>query len=93
MGLGDGLAGYWKLAGDSCDASGNGLHGQGQGVRFSREGARAYAAFDGRTAHASPNEPLRIGFGPQDRFGGRMREVRLHSRALGEAEIETLSAR
>lgn len=35
-------------------------------------------------------QPLKIGFGEQDYFTGRIREVRLYQRALTDREIETL---
>ena len=38
----------------------------------------------------STDQPLRIGSGEQDFFTGRIREVRLHRRALTEPEIQSL---
>jgi hypothetical protein len=43
--------------------------------------------FDPSAYDLSVNVPLRIGFGEQDYFTGRIREVRLHRRALAESEI------
>ena len=40
----------------------------------------------------SSKSPLRIGFGPNDYFCGRMRDVRLYQRALNTAEIKQLAA-
>jgi hypothetical protein len=37
--------------------------------------------------------PIKIGFGPNDYFNGRMREVRLYNRALNRGEIKALSAK
>ena len=38
----------------------------------------------------STPSPLRIGFGQHDYFNGRMKDLRLYRRALGEAEISSL---
>jgi hypothetical protein len=35
-------------------------------------------------------QPLKIGFGEQDYFTGRIREVRLYQRVLTDREIEVL---
>lgn len=40
-----------------------------------------------------PNKPFRIGFGQHDYFNGRMRDVRVYSRALAADEIQGLAAR
>lgn len=40
---------------------------------------------------SSPS-PLRIGFGQHDYFNGRMKDLRLYRRALGEAEIRSLAS-
>lgn len=37
--------------------------------------------------------PIKIGFGPNDYFNGRMRELRLYNRALNNQEIKALSAK
>ncbi|MBW7890065.1 MAG: LamG domain-containing protein [Chitinophagaceae bacterium] len=37
--------------------------------------------------------PLQIGFGPNDYFNGRLRELRLYNRALNEREIRALSTK
>lgn len=50
-----------------------------------------FAPFRSEDYDLSTNHPLRIGFGEQDFFTGRIREVRLHRRALTEQEIHTLS--
>ncbi len=41
----------------------------------------------GDCCDVTTDEPLEIGFGEVDYFSGRMREIRLYSRALGEAEV------
>ena len=38
----------------------------------------------------SCDAPLRIGFGPQGYFDGKIREVRLYSRALNERDVKSL---
>jgi hypothetical protein len=38
----------------------------------------------------SDDAPLKIGFGPQSHFRGKIRDVRLYNRALAEAEIHSL---
>ena len=49
------------------------------------------APFRSEDYNLSTNQPLRIGFGEQDFFTGKIREVRLYRRALTEPEIQTLS--
>ena len=39
----------------------------------------------------SNDRPLRIGFGPQAHFRGKIRDVRLYDRALSEEEVRSLS--
>ena len=39
----------------------------------------------------SNNQPLRIGFGPNDYFKGSLSDVKIFSRALTEAEIQSLT--
>ncbi len=41
----------------------------------------------------SNDQPLRIGLGEHDFFNGRLRDVRLYGRALGQAEIAGLASR
>ncbi len=48
------------------------------------------ASFDGDQYDLTVDLPPRIGFGEQDYFTGRIREVRLYRRALSAAEIEAL---
>jgi hypothetical protein len=38
----------------------------------------------------SSDAPLRIGFGPQGYFDGKIREVRLYDRALNEDAVKVL---
>jgi hypothetical protein len=48
------------------------------------------SAFDPSQYDLSSTAPLRIGFGPTDYFNGKIRDVRLHQRALSQDEILTL---
>jgi hypothetical protein len=48
--------------------------------------------FDADAYDLSVSQPLRIGFGEQDSFTGRIRDVRLHQRALADEEIQSLQA-
>lgn len=43
--------------------------------------------FDPSAFDISNNNPLKIGFGDHDFFNGTIRDVRLYSRALGDAEV------
>ena len=61
-GLETGLVGYWKLAGDATDYSGNGNDGQNHGVAFDAEGPAGSpggaATFDGRSTFIEvPDSP------------------------------------
>jgi hypothetical protein len=47
--------------------------------------------FDPADYDLSTPSPLRIGFGQHDYFNGRMRDLRIYGRALGEDEIRVLS--
>jgi hypothetical protein len=51
----------------------------------------ASATSDGPSLDMSSDAPLRIGFGPQGYFDGKIRDVRLYDRALSEERIKTLS--
>ena len=66
-----------------------------------RHGDRLKLYVDGRpVATSSPfspadydlsnDRPLRIGFGSHDHFNGRLRDLRIYSRALAEAEVKGL---
>jgi hypothetical protein len=65
-----------------------------------RTGSTLKLHIDGRLAASSEvaaaevgvsnDVPLRIGFGPQSHFRGKIREVQLYNRALGEHEIQSL---
>jgi hypothetical protein len=48
------------------------------------------AIFDSSEWHLEPDQPLRIGFGQHDYFNGRMKDVRLYSRALNAQQIGEL---
>lgn len=48
------------------------------------------ANFDAADYNLTNNEPLKIGFGAHDYFNGRMRDVRLYSKALGDDEVAQL---
>jgi len=48
--------------------------------------------FDSAEYNLSTQSPLRIGFGQHDYFCGRMRDLRLYQRALGEEEIQALGS-
>jgi hypothetical protein len=43
----------------------------------------------GTPLDVSNNVPLRIGFGPQSHFDGKIRDVRLYNRALTMGEVAT----
>ena len=47
--------------------------------------------FDAADFDLSNDQPLRIGFGPNDYFKGKLLDVKLYGRALSEAEIQSLS--
>ena len=53
----------------------------------------ASATSDGPSLDLSSDAPLRIGFGPQGYFDGKIREVRLYDRALNEDGIKALCNR
>lgn len=68
-----------------------------------REGGRLKLYIDGELVATSSSfepveydvtvdQPLRIGYGQAEYFDGRMSDVRLYNRALGEDEIGTLAA-
>lgn len=46
-----------------------------------------------RSFDLSNKAPLKIGFGPNDYFNGRMRELRLYNRALGKDDVSALMER
>lgn len=48
------------------------------------------ALYDPAEYDLSTPSPLRIGFGQHDFFNGRMKDLRLNRRALGDAEISSL---
>jgi hypothetical protein len=50
----------------------------------------ASAISDGPVLDMSSDAPLRIGFGPQGYFDGKIREVRLYSRALSNEDVKSL---
>lgn len=47
--------------------------------------------FDPAQFDLTNQEPLRIGTGPQDSFNGKLKDVRLYSKALTAAEVEELA--
>jgi hypothetical protein len=47
--------------------------------------------FDSLLYDLSHDQPLRLGFGQNDYFTGKMKEVRTYNRALSEAEIKNLA--
>ncbi len=49
-------------------------------------------AFDPSLYDLSHDQPLRLGFGQNDYFTGKMKEVRTYNRALSEAEIKNLAS-
>jgi hypothetical protein len=52
----------------------------------------ASAAGVGPALDINTGAPLTIGYGPQGRFGGRVRDVRLYHRPLSPAEVAALSS-
>lgn len=48
------------------------------------------APFNAADYDLTVQQPLKIGFGEQDYFTGRIREVRLYRRALADREIAAL---
>lgn len=51
----------------------------------------ASAAVPNRTINVDNDDPLRIGFGQEDYFSGRIRDVKLFARALTDVEIRSLA--
>ena len=49
-------------------------------------------AFDPSQYHLSTDGPLKIGFGQHDYFNGRMKDLRIYSRALSADDIEEVQA-
>jgi len=49
------------------------------------------SSFDPEDYDVSSDQPLRIGFGPQEHFKGRLSDVRIYRRALDGLEIRSLS--
>jgi hypothetical protein len=45
---------------------------------------------DGAVLNTACDAPLRIGFGPQGYFDGKMRDIRIYDRALSAPEIIAL---
>jgi len=65
----------------------------GQDLKLYVDGQLAAASkADGPAIDVSNDVPLRIGFGPQSHFRGKIREVRLYNRALSDEEVERLHA-
>jgi Concanavalin A-like lectin/glucanases superfamily len=61
----------------------------GKELRLFVDGAQvASATRDGPSLDMSSDAPLRLGFGPQGYFDGKIREVRLYNRALNEDEVK-----
>jgi len=50
--------------------------------------ASTQAGFDAADYDLSVDRPLRIGFGPNDYFKGKLSDVKLYGRALSDAEIQ-----
>ena len=48
--------------------------------------------FDAKTFDLKPGKTLKIGFGQHDYFNGRMKDVRIYSRALSAKQIRDLSS-
>jgi hypothetical protein len=49
------------------------------------------SAFDPAQYEVSNRQPLAIGFGPNDYFRGRLRDLRIYRRALAQDEIQSLA--
>ena len=63
----------------------------GQNLQLFVDGVSvANATSDGSSLDMSSDAPLRIGFGPQGHFDGKMREVRLYNRALSVEAVKAL---
>jgi hypothetical protein len=64
----------------------------GESLRLYVDGQRVAesTAFDPAEYNLSNHEPLRIGTGENDRFHGKMKDLRIYDRALGEEEIRAL---
>ncbi len=50
--------------------------------------AATQSGFDSADYDLSGDQPLRIGFGPNDYFKGKLSDVKLYARALSDAEIQ-----
>jgi hypothetical protein len=53
----------------------------------------ASAACEADKVDLSNEAPLKIGLGSHSHFRGKIREVRLYNRALGDAEIQAIASR
>jgi len=51
------------------------------------------SAFNGPDYDLSNHQPLRIGLAQHDYFNGKMRDLRIYSRALNEADVRALNKR
>jgi len=49
-------------------------------------------AFERGSFELKPGQPLKIGFGQHDYFNGRMKDVRIHNRALDRQQIQNMSS-
>jgi hypothetical protein len=64
---------------------------QGKELKLFVDGIQvASATSDGPALDMSSDAPLRIGFGPQGYFDGKIRDVRLYNRALTENDLKAL---
>jgi len=67
---------------------------QGQRLQLYLDGRRVAtsAPFDPAAYDLTSDQPLRIGFGPNDHLRGALRDVRFYGAALGEQQIARLAA-
>ena len=50
------------------------------------------SGFDSADYDLSSNEPIKIGFGANDYFNGRLSDLRIYNRALSQVEVERVSS-
>jgi hypothetical protein len=62
----------------------------GDAMKIYVDGKLAATQATAEKLDASNHVPLRIGFGPQSYFSGKLRDVRLYNRAINESEVKQL---
>jgi hypothetical protein len=65
---------------------------EGGALKVYVDGALKASSSEAGRYDISNHEPLLIGFGPVDYFSGKLREVRVHARALRPDEVKRMAA-